>query len=391
MNLGPDLPGPRPVRPGDRRVRGGPRPVAQADRGPDPAGRGPLGQEPDARPPRRQGQGRRRGAAGDRPARQDRSKARQAAGAGPTDAGLIGNAADLAVALTETGKADRGPGAARPDRQGPDHARRAAPSARLMEATLLAQINAGQVEPAIATMKALEQIGQRRRPRPALLQARQAARNASSIACASRKDTASLKQMQQAYRTFLTALTESKAGQTYESLQWAGESLLSLDAGAEAENVLRRVLDEAISNPAFLNQAGGKERVLRTKLKLAAALRSQGTRTARSSTRPSSLVEELLCRSTRATSSRCREGHAPGSPGRGRQGEWSAAFGHWQDLAQKLSRMPAPARWLVLRRLVSRGLCAFTSRTEDQKARQTLNGVMRLESGRRQPGDEGEV
>ena len=31
-------------------------------------------------------------------------KARRAAGAGPTDAGLIGNAADLAVALTETGK-----------------------------------------------------------------------------------------------------------------------------------------------------------------------------------------------------------------------------------------------------------------------------------------------
>ena len=39
-------------------------------------------------------------------------KARQAAGAGPTDPGLIGNAADLAVALTETGKANRGPGAA---------------------------------------------------------------------------------------------------------------------------------------------------------------------------------------------------------------------------------------------------------------------------------------
>ena len=37
-----------------------------------------------------------------------------------------------------------------------------------------------------------------------------------------------LKRMQDVYRSFLTALTESKAGQTYESLQWAGESLLSL-------------------------------------------------------------------------------------------------------------------------------------------------------------------
>ena len=88
-------------------------------------------------------------------------KARQAAGAGPTDPGLIGNAADLAVALTETGKANEALALLDPINQGPDHRRRAPPSRGSMEALLLAQINAGQVEPAIATMKALEQSGSR--------------------------------------------------------------------------------------------------------------------------------------------------------------------------------------------------------------------------------------
>jgi len=67
-----------------------------------------------------------------------------------------------------------------------------------------------------------------------------------------KQDSTGLKKTQQAYRSFLTALTESQSGQTYESLQWTGESLLALDAGPEAEKVLRRVLADAIRNPAFL-------------------------------------------------------------------------------------------------------------------------------------------
>src|SRR5208282_116362 len=84
-----------------------------------------------------------------------------------------------------------------------------------------------------------------------------------------KKDSRGLKKTQEDYRSFLTALSESQSGQTYDSLQWAGESLLALDAGPEAEKVLRRVLNDAIGNPALLNQSGAKERILRTKLKLA--------------------------------------------------------------------------------------------------------------------------
>ena len=74
MNLGLIYQGRGQYDAGHRRVRRRPRPVAQEDRGADPAGRRPLGQEPDARPPRRQGQGRRGGAGGHRPARPARSR-----------------------------------------------------------------------------------------------------------------------------------------------------------------------------------------------------------------------------------------------------------------------------------------------------------------------------
>ena len=47
-------------------------------------------------------------------------KARRDAGAGPTDPGLVGNVGDLATVLTETGKPDRGPDAARSGHQGTD-------------------------------------------------------------------------------------------------------------------------------------------------------------------------------------------------------------------------------------------------------------------------------
>ena len=82
--------------------------------------------------------------------------------------------------------------------------------------------------------------------------------------------------MQQAYKTFLTTLAESKTGQTYESLQWAGEGLLTLDAYQDAEKVLRRVLTEFTQDPQFLQQARRPRQAAADRLKLVAALRGQG-------------------------------------------------------------------------------------------------------------------
>ncbi len=144
-----------------------------------------------------------------------------------------------------------------------------------MEATLLAQINAGEVEPAMGSMKALEQSGSATGRAQLYFKLGKLLEHELDR-LRDKKDGAGLKRTQQVYRSFLTALTESQAGQTYESLQWAGESLLALDAGADAEKVFRRVLKDS-NNPTFLDQPGGKERILRTKLKLATRTAHPGT------------------------------------------------------------------------------------------------------------------
>ena len=49
-------------------------------------------------------------------------------------------------------------------------------------------------------------------------------------------DSAGLARTQGAYQKFLAALVSSKSGQTYESLQWAGENMLKLGHPKEAED-----------------------------------------------------------------------------------------------------------------------------------------------------------
>jgi tetratricopeptide (TPR) repeat protein len=301
-------------------------------------------------------------------------KARQAAGAALTDPGFVGNAADLAVALTETGKAGEALKLLEPiNKAQTDMA--GVSFARLKEATLLAQINSGQVEPAITTMRSLEQSGPGTgRAQLYFKLGKLLERELDRLRA--RKETATLTRMEQSYRAFLTALTESKAGQTYESLQWAGESLLALGGFKEAEGVFRRVLNESITNPNFQNQAGANERLLRTKLRLSAALRGQGVEDPKKLDESASIVEELLAKYARYVEPLVEKGMLLESQAEANQGEWSAAFSHWQDLAGKLSRMrPRPLSYYDA---WYHAAWALAQQKQPKKARQVLNGVMRL-------------
>ncbi|MFO0890653.1 MAG: tetratricopeptide repeat protein [Isosphaeraceae bacterium] len=271
-------------------------------------------------------------------------KARQAAGAQPTDPGLITNAADLAVALTETGKAGDALALLEPIGKA-QTARTGAPFARLMEATLLAQINAGQIEPAIASMKALEQSGTTT-GRAQLYYKLGKLLEKELERLREKKDDAGLSRTQQAYRSFLTALTESKSGQTYESLQWAGESLISLGAGADAEKVLQRVLNESITDPAFLSQPGGQEKVLQTKLKLATALRLQGSKDKRFFDKASSLLDEVQSQNPRYIEPLFERGMLLEAQAEAGKGSWPASTGTggtwtWRASCRGCSRGPS--------------------------------------------------
>jgi len=301
-------------------------------------------------------------------------KSRRDAGVAPTDPGLIGNVGDLSVVLTETGKPTEALTLLAPVvkaqtvKSGPGFA-------RLMEAQLKAYITSGQVEPAIASMKALEQSGgAASRAQLYFKLGKLLEKELDSLK--QKKNTAALSRMHQAYKTFLTTLAESKTGQTYDSLQWAGEGLLTLDADPEAEKVFRRVLDEFTKDPEFLQQANGRAKLLRTRLKLAAALRGQGKSDKKKFDEANTLVKELLDQNKLYIDPKFEKCHLLEAEAEANRGNWATTLQEWEKLAKVLEGV-RPRSVLYYDAWYHVASVLF-KRKEPVKARQTLMGVMRL-------------
>ncbi len=163
---------------------------------------------------------------------------------------------DLATVLTETGKHDEALQLLEPIVKA-QTVKSGAGYARLIEAQLKAFITSGNIKGAIASMEALEQSGGASgRAQLYFTLGKLVERELESLK--EKKNTTALTRMNQEYRKFLTNLAQSKSGQSYESLQWAGEGLLKLDAYADSEKVLRRVLTEFTADPQFVQSQGGR-------------------------------------------------------------------------------------------------------------------------------------
>jgi cellulose synthase operon protein C len=114
--------------------------------------------------------------------------------------------------------------------------------------------------------------------------------------------------------------------------------------------------------------------VLRTKLKLSASLRGQAK-----FDKAASLVEELLVQHPRYLEPLVEKGMLLEARAEAGQGDWPAAFGYWQDLAQRLARLrPRP---LSCYDAWYHAAWALYKQKQAVKARQILAGVMRLNPG----------
>ena len=147
------------------------------------------------------------------------------AGTGVTDPGYIGNIADLATVLSETGKPAEALGLLDPVikaqtvKTGPGFA-------MLTEAQLKAFIITGNVDAGIKAMQALEEAGGAAgRAQLYYKLGRLLERELENMRA--KKNTKALAELNRAYKTFLTTVAEAKVGQTFESLDWAGSSLLA--------------------------------------------------------------------------------------------------------------------------------------------------------------------
>ena len=295
-------------------------------------------------------------------------KWRREAGHPPTDPGLIDNACDLADLDLETGKgADAlkllDPIAAQQkvDATGPAFT-------RLTATRLQAHVAVGQVDLALADMASLEKAGggagltQLYYKLGKLLEKDMDARKAKG-------DSAGLQRTRDAYMRFLTTLAASKSGQTYDSLQWAGESLLTLDRPKEAQAVFERALKllEADDKAAGANA----NRSLRTRLRLSTAYRDQ-----KSFGESESLVSQLLQEFPNRIEPMMEQGMLLEAQAAAKKGKWATAFAHGRATALKLSRLRTKPpeyydAWY-------HAAVALDKDGKAKEAKQTLASVLRL-------------
>ena len=134
----------------------------------------------------------------------------------------------------------------------------------------------GRSDQAIADMKILEQVSPSKAALTQLYFELGRSLKAEMDTLEKKGEVATLQRTREAYKQFLNALATSAAGQSYESLEWAGEAMLDLGIPQDAEAVLHRILDTYSKDPEFQKRPDAADRLLRTRIKLAAALREQG-------------------------------------------------------------------------------------------------------------------
>lgn len=263
-------------------------------------------------------------------------KTRQDANTPATDPALLANAGDLADIYLETGKSDLALKLLEPLSKAQGNSTGAV-VARLTAGMLRAHIAVNQVDQAIADMAALEKVGGEGN-RTQLYFGLGKALEKEMETLQKKGDSAGLNRTKTAYLKFLTALAASKSGQTYDSLQWAGENMLALDKPADAEAVFARILKMFETDTKFQNAPGAADRVFRTRLKLSGAYRGAGK-----FGEAESLIAQLLQENPKAIEVMMEKGMlledqaAANSKNAGTA--WTAAYTQWRSIADRLGKM----------------------------------------------------
>jgi hypothetical protein len=132
------------------------------------------------------------------------------------------------------------------------------------------------------------------------------------------------------------------------------------------------VLKDFTQDPQFLQQAGGRSSLLRTRLKLAAALRGQKAKLAEART----LVEDLIKENPRYIEPQVEKGMLLEAEAAAGKANWSDALKHWEGLTRQVERVrPRPVLYYEVWYHVA---FVLYQQKNTLKARQTLQGVMRL-------------
>ncbi len=241
----------------------------------------------------------------------------------------------------------------------------------LLTTQLRSHIAAGQSEKAIADMKALEAVGGAGDMLTQLYYELGRTLKSEVEAEEGKAYTTQLNATRKAYGEFLQALANSKSGQTYDSLMFAGESLLSIGKPAEALPIFDRVLQTYSKDQNFLKAEGATDRLLRAELRKAEALRKLGK-----FPEAETLLTKIREENPRMLEPILEQGYLQEDWAKTDPSHWKKAYDHWKWLSGQLSRSrPRPVQYYDALYHVA---LALQGMKQPRSASQTLKSIMTL-------------
>ena len=306
-------------------------------------------------------------------------KARQEARTPPTDPGLLTNINALAEIYRALGRPKDAlellEPAAKALGEGPLPPAVAPLRVALLTIQLRAHVAAGQADAAIADMTALEKAGGTGAAlTPLYYELGRSLKAEMDLLEKKKGDPAAQSRLEQtrgAYSKFLQALAQSESGQTYESLMFAGESLLSLNQAKDASAIFDRVLKTYAGDAAFQAQPGSEQKILRAKLRRAEALRKQGL-----FPEAQAQLDEVQKLAPRLLEPLMEQGNLYEDMARQDSSMWGKAYNYWKRLAAQLERA-RPRRIEYYETYLHMAEALRALGRKDQAAA-TLKGVMTL-------------
>ena len=269
-------------------------------------------------------------------------KQREEAGALPTDAGRLANINALAEIYRTSGRPAEAVALLAPVAQGVETAIPSKETAPLYSAglsiLLRSYLAAGEPSKATAVMTSLEKIAPSKSALTQLYFELGRSLKAELDTLQKANNTEGYKKNLDAYQQFLQALASSQVGQSFDSLLWAGESLLELKMAKPAAEILEKAIQTYSKDEAFLKQEESTNRLLRARLKLVGALRQSGDVAG-----ARKLVDELIKANEKVLELVIEKGlvieeQAKAAKGiQDQQKFWKEGESHWLKLAKQLS------------------------------------------------------
>lgn len=172
--------------------------------------------------------------------------------------------------------------------------------------------------------------------------------------------------VRQSYQAFLKALAASKAGGSWQALQWVAEAQLEDDQPAAALQTFVKIRSEFLDQEGFKNDPANAQRISRSLIKTVEAARKAGQLPIATTT-----LRELEAKSPNLLPVIMEKGRLLEA-----QGKLNDAFAHWRGLTTRLAATkPRPDEyyqaWLELAHVLEK-------QGKSPTARQTLAGVLRL-------------